>query len=273
MEKQMESNLGTPKLNNAVSTSGDEVLAVRKGLRVPHPAMAGPLEALAKLKLTEFSQGSTSSVVSQTSSLANNVSPALVHQKFAPSVAAVFDHHEQLGQKPVTAIEPVATAEVDNGHQPISPTTHIKLKQEADLKNILGIQQPPMPRGPTTQIRGPPSISQPIVIGPLSQPVEPQPRGPILQTRGPIIPPREPQPRGPQPRDPLIPLMEPQPRGPHPRGPISQPRGVSIQTGGPIMSTGFSSKPPLLPLPPGINTKLVCSCCNLHEYFRQMFST
>ena len=244
MRASMEKQLSMDTANVVTTTSeNSEVFAVNKGLIVPHPSMAGPLEALAKLKLTDstvFTSVKTSSNLELYKSTASQNLPStnLVHEKFAPSVAAVFAHHEQLEQNSVQPSE-------QTDDQLVSPTTQIKLKQEADLKNILGIDQPvryPMPRGPTSQIRGP---RAPLSNEPLFQPKEPllQPRRPLPQPRG-LLHPTGPlhQPTGLLPR--------PQSRGPllHPR-----PNNIHIQTRGPIMSTGFNSKAPLLPLPSNYN--------------------
>ena len=240
----------------------------------PHPSLAGPLQALAKLKLTDpkpaTSQTSSIVVTSEDHSKYSNIPltknsapPCSKTNHFAPSVAAVFELQEQqdqiklrteqltknstepvtktgnkpvtkTGSKPVTKTgsepvtktgsesvtktgnepvtktdsepltktgsepvtktgsEPVAktiyepVTKTDN--EPVSPRSQFRLKQEADLKHILGIQHPlhyPMPRGPTSsgtfQPRGP---------------SHPQPRAPIMRTpimrtdyKPPLLPP------------------------------------------------------------------------------------
>lgn len=257
----ISSNAKTTPIQKVSTKTTDDNEPREKKNPEPHPSLAGPLQALAKLKLTDpkpaTSQTSSIVVTSEDHSkysnipLTKNSAPTCSKTNhFAPSVAAVFELQEQqdqiklrtepltknitepvtktgnesvtktgnklvtktgsepvtkTGSEPVTktiyepvtktASEPVTKTSnkpvtktgsepvTETGNEPVSPRSQFRLKQEADLKHILGIQHPlhyPMPRGPTSsgtfQPRGP---------------LHPQPRAPIMRTdyKPPLLPP------------------------------------------------------------------------------------
>ena len=265
----ISSNMKTVSKHKVSTQTADDNEPQEKKDPDPHPSLAGPLQALAKLKLTDPKPATsqTSSIVvtsedhgkySNIPVTKNSTPPCSKTNRFAPSVAAVFELQVQQDQiklrtepktiastepvtktgnesvtktgsepvtktvnKPVTKTgnEPVTKTDSEPvtktvnkpvtktgnepvtktsnkpvtktgnepvtkaDNEPVSPRSQFRLKQEADLKHMLGIQHPPhypMPRGPTSSGNFQPR-------GPLHS----QPRGPIMRTdyKPPLLPP------------------------------------------------------------------------------------
>ena len=281
----ISSNMKTVSKHKVSTQTADDNEPREKKDPDPHPSLAGPLQALAKLKLTDPKPATsqTSSIVvtsedhgkySNIPVTKNSTPPCNKTNRFAPSVAAVFELQVQqdqiklrtepitvastdpvaktgnesvtktgsepvtktgnepvtktgsepvtktinkpvtktgnesvtkFGNKPVTKSENEPVTKTGNepvtksgnkpvtktgnepvtkaDNEPVSPRSQFRLKQEADLKHMLGIQHPPhypMPRGPTSSGNFQPR-------GPLHS----QPRGPIMRTdyKPPLLPP------------------------------------------------------------------------------------